>query len=262
MVTYFPAVDATHEAPAELHYPDVVARLESLGFARVGRIRLAVPPADWQKLLTSYTPHDAEVLSHHEQIPGVVLVAPDGDAYVDVDWFYDSPSIRFRTLLDDGTVVETQRAWDHDPAWPLRLQRAVKHRDRRQEQLLEVAAGRDLVLAASRDVDEVWEEHRARVAAAGRPVAVHRNEMAQLLPLWDRFLDHGMRCAVRASRVARLFTMVLPILAAIVSFWLTTTEHVVSAIVVLTVLGVVPVVLTPRVAVRTRYVRALRPAWR
>lgn len=261
MVTYFPAADATDEAPDELHYPEIVERLESLGFLRVGRIRLAVPPTDWQQLLASYLPPDAAALAAHERIPGTVLVAPDGDAYVDVDWFYDSPSIRFRTLLGDGTVVETQRAWDNDPAWPVRLHRAIKHRDRRQEQLLEVAEGRDLAVAESRDVDGVWEEHRARVARAGRPVAVHPNDMAQVLPLWDRFLDHGMRCAVRAGRVARLFTTVLPVVAAVVSFWLTTTGHLLGGVVVVTV-ALAAVLLTPRVAIRIRYVRGLRPAWR
>jgi hypothetical protein len=261
VVTYFPATDATHEAPDELHYPEIVERLESLGFQRVGRVRLDVPDADWQKLLASYTPHDAEVMAHHERIPGVVLVAPEGDAYVDVDWFYGSPSVRFRTLLDDGTVVETQRAWDSDPAWPVRLHRAIRHRVRREEQLLDVADGRDLVIAASRDVEGVWEEHRARLATAGRPAAVHRRDMGQLLPLWNRFLEHGMRCAVRASRVARLFTMVLPVLAAVVSVWLTVTDHLLGAIVVVS-LGVVLVLLTPRIAIRVRYVRRLRPAWR
>ncbi|HET7736231.1 MAG TPA: hypothetical protein VFK52_09675 [Nocardioidaceae bacterium] len=261
MVTYFPATDATHEAPDELHYPEVVERLESLGFVRVGRLRLAVPPAEWEALLATYTPGDAAELAYHEAIPGVVLVAPDGDAYVDVDWFYESPSIRFRTLLEDGTVVETQRAWDNDPAWPVRLHRAVKYRIRREEQLLEAADGRDLAVAGSSDVGGVWEEHRARLARAESPPAAHSGDMGQLLPLWNRFLEHGMRCAVRASRVARIFTMALPLLAAVVSVWLTATDRLLAAIAVV-LLGLVLVLLTPRIAIRTRYVRRLRPAWR
>jgi len=261
VVTHFPAVDATDEAPDDLHYPEIVERLESLGFLRVGRVRLDVSAGDWQKLLALYTPQDAQALVEHERIPDVVLVAPGGDAYVDVGWFYDSPAIRFRTLLADGTVTETQRAWDNDPAWPVRLQRAARYRDRRQEQLLDVAAGRDLVLARSATPEGVWEEHRARVAVAGATPVDHRPDMAQLLPLWNRFLEHGMRCAVRAGRVTRVFSMVLPLLAAVASVWLTTAGHVLLAVLVC-LLGVLPVVATARIAIRSRYVRRIRPAWR
>ena len=50
-----------------------------------------------------------------------MLAAPDASAFVGVDWFYGMPSVRLRSLLADGRLVETQRAWDRMPSQPLAL---------------------------------------------------------------------------------------------------------------------------------------------
>ncbi|HSV39843.1 MAG TPA: hypothetical protein VLI04_13885 [Nocardioidaceae bacterium] len=262
MFKHFPPTDATADAPDEIHYPELVAQLERLGFERVGRVRLDVPVEEWQQLLSQYTHHDAEVMVAHEAIPSVVLVAPEGDAYVEVDWFYDSPSIRFRTLLQDQTIVETQRAWNHDPAWPRRLHRALPYRDRREEQLLDVAKGRDLVIAKSETVEQVWQEHRERVARASVEPVPHRNDMSQVLSLWDRLLAHGMRCAVRARRVALVVHGLVPLLATVLCLWLTVSGRVLWGLAVLWMFGILPVLVSSRTAIRIRYVRWLRPPLR
>ena len=252
--------DRTRDAPDEVHHPGVVAELEALGFERVGRLGMDLEPAVWQEMLAEYSPSDADVMAAAERVPAVVLVSPDGDAYVDVDWFWGGPSVRFRTELTNHRVLETQLQWRELPAMPRRLRRAARHRVLAEEQLIEVAPGRDLT-AREGDMGSLWAIHRHRLARTGQAVN-HARDMGQVTALYDRFLQHSLRWAVRASRLASVLNTLLPLLAAVLSIWLTISDHVLWAAVVILVAGLVPVALAPRVAIRMRYVRSMRPTWR
>ncbi len=59
-----------------------------------------------------------------------------GTSFVDIsEWFFDSPAVRIRTILGDGSLVETWRRFDHPPVLPLSHQgvnitQDIAHKDR------------------------------------------------------------------------------------------------------------------------------------
>ena len=111
MLTY---VDVSHSDDDREDHPDVVAGFEALGFERVGRV-LSQPAMPFEELAASFAEPDASAFMAHTTVPTPVLRSPGGDAFVDVSWFWDGPSVRLRTRLLDGSLAETLLRWVRQP---------------------------------------------------------------------------------------------------------------------------------------------------
>lgn len=199
--------DVTSVAPAITHFPEWVVALENLGFVRLGRVQGVVDPGGIEALASDYRPEDLEQLIAAERVPAVVLAAADGSSFVDVDWFWGGPSVRFRTLTTDGRLVSTCRAWEHMPAWPVKLRYAERFRSLAQEQRLWAVRGRSLEIVADADAAVLWERHRAHLARLAAVPEPH-DTLAGYIRISERTFTHEQRTADRA-RTASFVALVL-----------------------------------------------------
>jgi hypothetical protein len=199
--------DVTAAAPAITHFPEWVVALENLGFIRLGRVQGELVPDGIEALAADYEPVDRDQLIAAEQVPTVVLAAPDGSAFADVDWFWGGPSIRIRTLTTDGRLVSTHRAWEHMPAWPTTLRSVARYRSLAQEQRLSEARGRSLEIVADVDAATLWERHRAHLTQLAATPEPH-DTLAGYIRLAERAYEHDQRCSDRA-RPATVAVLVL-----------------------------------------------------
>ena len=159
-------VQVTPEADTPIDYPELVKELEDLGFIEIGRF-VAVPKSgSIEDLADVYEPSLRARFLHHAMTPIPVLRSPDRSTLAEVAWLWDSPSLRMRTCLQDGSLVETLRRWDH----PLPVAEAMtgwwKAVDIDQEMLgsNNPRRGRSMVLAARSSPAEQWAEHQRHVA--------------------------------------------------------------------------------------------------
>lgn len=255
-------LDVTAEAPAVTHFPEWVVALENLGFVRLGRVQGVVHPDGIEGLAADYAPEDRDRLVAAEQVPTVVLAAPDGSAFADVDWFWGGPSVRIRTLSTDGRLVSTHRGWEHMPAWPPRFRALLRYRSLTGEQRLAAARGRNLELVPDADAATLWDRHRAglvRLAVTPEP----HDSLAGYIRLAERAYDHESRCSDRARPatvvavlllMALLLTLVPALVAGARSSW---------GLVGLVLVTVALVWLAAKpLAVWMRYVRWIRPRFR
>lgn len=254
--------DVTSVAPAVTHFPEWVVALENLGFVRLGRVQTVVHPDGIEGLAGDYKPADRDRLIAAEQVPTVVLAAPDGSAFADVDWFWGGPSVRIRTLSTDGRLVSTHRAWEFMPAWPVKLQRATRYRTLRGEQRLSEARGRSLEIVREADAATLWESHRAhlsRVRAAPEP----HDTVAGYIRLSERAIEHELRSAERSP--AATLVAELAVIGAFLTLALVLVPGAASPLGLVGLLAcglvLVWVVQFPIVA-WVRYVRWIRPRFR
>jgi hypothetical protein len=254
--------DVTSVAPAVIHFPEWVVALENLGFVRLGRVQTVLHPDGIEGLAGDYEPDDRDRLIAAEQVPTVVLAAPDGSAFADVDWFWGGPSVRIRTLSTDGRLVSTHRAWEFMPAWPVKLQRATRFRTLMGEQRLSEARGRSLEIVRDADAATLWEAHRAhltRVRATPEP----HDTVAGYIRLSERAIEHELRSAERMP-VASLAVEVA-VLAVLLTLALVLVPAASSALggvgVLVSGIGLAWVLQFPIVA-WVRYVPWIRPRFR
>ena len=189
--------DVTAFAPATTHFPEWVVALEDVGFVRLGRVQGGVDPGGIEALAADYDPEAREQMLTAARIPTMVLAAPDGSAFADVDWFWGGPSVRIRTLTTDGRLVATHRAWEHPPAWPVSLRSVERYRNLALEQRLSAARGRSLEVLAGADAATLWERHRAHLARR-RIVPEPHDTLAGYIRLAERAFEHELRSADRA----------------------------------------------------------------
>ena len=182
-------------------YPELVAALEAIGFRRVGGLLARFhEESDREALVTAYAPDVQPTLRISTQTPETVLAAPDASALVGVDWFWQQPSVRFRSLMTDDGVVETQRAWDHLPPWPVSGQQYVRHLRLRPEQD-HSASGRRFTIVEGDDMGALWEAHRRELGRARGKPREHRS-IDQAAVLWAQLMHHDMRAEAKAARWA------------------------------------------------------------
>ena len=182
-------------------YPEVVAGFEALGFRRVGGLLADLTDAEVEDLLGEYDPEVQPEMRRASRIPETVLAAPDASAFVGVDWFYGMPSVRMRSLLADGRLVETQRAWDRMPSQPLALARSAAQRRLRPEQDLS-APGRLMTLVETDDPAQLWSAHQDALARSEETPVVHRT-IQQAQALWRQCFLHDVRIQIRVGRLVR-----------------------------------------------------------
>jgi hypothetical protein len=254
--------DVTAVAPATTHFPEWVIALENLGFVRLGRVQGVIDPGGIEALAADYEPEARDQMVAAEQLPTVVLAAPEGSAFVDVDWFWGAPSVRFRTLTTDGRLVSTHRAWEQMPAWPVALQPVQRYRILAQEQRLSAARGRSLEIVADGDATTMWESHRAhltRLAASPEP----HDTLAGYIRLAERAFEHEERIAerTRPATIAALILLIGAVLA--VALLLVPPARTIWRLVVLLLLAALLARFAPHPVVAwVRYVRWIRPRFR
>jgi hypothetical protein len=180
------AVAPTDDPPR--FYPETVAAFEQLGFSRIGGVQLVLPDAGIDDLAQSHPAHVREEFRESARTPETLLAAPDGTTFAGVDWFYRQPSVRLRSLLADGRLVETQRGWDHLPVPMTEMEPYVDRLRLRPEQD-RGARGRQFTIVPGADADRLWAVHRESLATAGNPPVEHRTS-EQAVALWQQVLDH------------------------------------------------------------------------
>ena len=253
-------VFGTTAVPADgppAYYPEVVAGFEALGFRRVGGLLADLTDEQVEDLVSSYEPDLQPEVRRSAHTPESVLAAPDGSAFVGVDWFFGMPSVRIRALLADGRLVETQRAWDRMPD-QVRERAPYVARLRLRPEQDRTAPGRLVTLVQEADPVALWTAHQEAVAHADETPVRHLT-IQQAQALWRLCFLHDARIELRvgpASKVALLGLQVvgLTLVAAFVLL-----GHPAWAVATGLVAGALALVLAYRLTWWLRYARWLRP---
>ncbi len=157
--------DASNEPPQPATFPGWVAGFEALGFDQIGCV-LPAKEVDESYFTLYGTEHEA-LARRSVSVPEPILVSPGRDAFIEIgEWFFDTPTIRIRTVLADGSLVETRRRWDH-PLQPLVQGRHANFSRPIETEMLQSNApqrGRSVQIAAGNSAAEMWSAHEAHVA--------------------------------------------------------------------------------------------------
>ena len=191
--------DATENAPPDLHFPYYVQAFQDLRFVRLGRMA-RVMVAGLDEIARYYPEPHRDAFIQMKAIPQTVLAAPDGSAFVLVDWWWGNPEVRLRTVLSTGAVVETRRSWDVPPVW-LSRDRWTKRFVLGDEQRRSAARGRDIRVVAGSPA-ALWRAHQMHVDEyrqknGGKPIA--DLEMVGALNLSSRLAAHDVRVTFRTA---------------------------------------------------------------
>ncbi|HSJ36304.1 MAG TPA: hypothetical protein VLB85_14750 [Acidimicrobiia bacterium] len=118
-------------------------------------------------MAAGYGPEDAERFLEMATMPTPILASPDGTAFADVSWFWDSPSIRIRSLLEDGSLVETLRLWDHSPGLPQALQSFRQNLElyREMTRASTPDRGRSIQVVPDAGPAEMWQAHQRHLTS-------------------------------------------------------------------------------------------------
>lgn len=147
--------------------------------------------------------------------PTPVLVSRDRATAVAVSDLYGQAAVRMRTFLADGSLVETNRRWQHLPPWPRRLAPFQRFTTVDREMLRSAAPGRSVVLSSRSATEQVEEhhEHVDRVAARRGTTAVGFPDMESVAAAWTLAMAHE---EVVRRRADHLFAAGLIALAALI----------------------------------------------
>jgi hypothetical protein len=258
--------DATADAPARIHFPDVVEGFEALGFRRLGRME-RVHPGGVDAVAMVFAEEHREMFREQKSVPMVVLAAEQSNAFVLVDWWWGMPEVRIRTPMLDGSVVETRRAWDRPPVLEKAAQRAASRLDMRREQLISSVpeGGRSIALAAGTPAD-LWAVHEERVTAWARDHSTQPApclDLGQAIELSRRLSVHDIRVVQRIRRILRaaLSLLFAPPLLVLLWTWFSDplTRTGMTVILVGLVLWVLVASIGCRHVLRVRYITQLRP---
>jgi hypothetical protein len=198
------------EAPWLIEYashPDVVLALTRAGLLPAGCL---VFDDGSDGALAWADSYDAETnayfLQQHER-PAPVLATPDGTTLVEVSDMHGAPSVRCRSVLSDGTLVETLLRWPEVPPWPRRLEKARFLTNVEVEMTRQAARGRGVTVADG-GPEEVLAQHLTSLALAEQ---VHGAEplelttMDEVVSVWNAALAHGQQVE-RANLLMTGFT--------------------------------------------------------
>lgn len=188
-------VDATDSPDERIDYPEIVAELLDLGFEKVGRVLAEPTEGTYEDIVATYDPSQARDFLDHCDVPATVLRAPDGTAFVDIAWFWDSPSVRFRTELADGAVAETHRRWTFRPGLPLILEEHWTNFDIDADMMKRSTpgTGRSTVVIKTNSARDQWALHREHVAAyttARSTTGLQHRELNHYIYMSERLFAH------------------------------------------------------------------------
>lgn len=254
--------DATGEEDTRSSFPEIVEQLEQLGFRRLGRIGAAVVPGGVDALAKGYPPGQRELFNAHAPIPADVLGAPDSSAFVDVAWFWGWPSVRFRSLMSSGALVETVRRWDAMPPWPRAMRRSYRYADAEHEMTRWSTSDRPIQVADGSPA-ELWETHRRSLAAhADRQGPPMRHEsLESALWLTRRAYEHDSAVVRRANRT--LLVLVVVVGLALGGLAAPVLESLLLSLVLAPMaVGALMLAVAPWLQIRLWYLPWIRPSFR
>jgi len=157
-------VTSDPDAQAQQWFPEIIDTLLDLGFKRAAIA--AVTVEDPVAVSQHYKEPDRTWFAESANRPTTLLHSPDRDAFAELSgWFGDSPSLRFRSVLDDGSVVETVRQWERLPILNRELnewgdQQSVKSRQTRGHS---PSRGRSKRAIIEGDPGKLWEIHKTHL---------------------------------------------------------------------------------------------------
>lgn len=191
-IEYF---DATHSDDTRVDYPEIVDELVGLGFERFGRVVAAPASGSYEEVAAGYEPSDARRFLDHCDVATTVLRSPDAFTTAEVSWFWDSPSVRMRTRLADGTMVETLRQWKHQPAELMALAGQNKHLDVVTDMTKRSvpAKGRSTIVVDTAESAEQWRRHQDHIRIYAQQRAsneVRVNSMEDVIRTMAMAFDH------------------------------------------------------------------------
>jgi hypothetical protein len=184
------------EAPWLIEYashPDVVRALTDAGLLPAGCLVFddgSDGALAWADAYDDDT--NAYFLQQHER-PAPVLATADSTTVVEVSDMHGAPSVRCRSVLSDGTLVETLLRWPEVPPWPRRMEKARFLSDVEVEMTRQAARGR-VVTVADGGPETVLDQHLKVLAVAERlreAEPLELTTMDEVVSLWNAALVHG-----------------------------------------------------------------------
>lgn len=249
--------------PAHVEDPQPGLRrsLEAAGFTLLGGCALTdAGRRSVGTIAASYGGEHAGTFARRAAEPSQVLASPDGTAFVVLAWLWECRYATFTTVLADGRLLQTSVDWEADPVWPQALA-AHYHRttDRHTEQLVLATDLGTRIVAGG--VEEAWEQHRARVAAAPGPVPDHTSltDLVRICTAESAARSTWVRRVQVASGLLTFLVLLVPYVAA--SRLLGHQPWWIDAALIGVFAGLF-VILNTRVWLRVRRWRRLRPAFR
>lgn len=212
--------DITAQAGPREHSPEFRAGLEALGWVVLGRVRLGTEP-EIRELAEDYPPDMRDSIVETELVGMTVLRSADSTAFALIDWFFECPFTRMMTLLDDGSLVETQEAWTCDPVQTRQARHLATFLHRRREQLRFRADGRSIELVDAptpESLTRAHEEHVARTRQAGGAAPLTHGGLPRATDLWRQQFAHGIQCMSRATRAAIVLSVAVGLILQVALF--------------------------------------------
>ncbi len=164
MIEYW---DATDDPETRVSYPELVDEFIGLGFEMVGRYR-GTPVDQTDEETARSMGAVGELYLEHGTLPTPVLRPPDRSAFAEVSWFLETPAIRIFTVLDDGSLVETLRAYRAPADTSPELRRHWRGVDVDWAiRAHNPAGGRSIVAVEPGPIADLWSRHQQHVAAYG-----------------------------------------------------------------------------------------------
>jgi len=113
--------------PDVVAYPELVQAYRDLGLLAAGCVVLDPGEHGVGPMAAQFDADTERAFLFESERPVPVLITPDATVMVEVSEFFGAPSVRLRTVLHNGALIETLRRWDAVPPWPTSLQRARRH---------------------------------------------------------------------------------------------------------------------------------------
>ncbi|GAA2739852.1 hypothetical protein GCM10009867_37600 [Pedococcus aerophilus] len=206
------------------HHPELVEELEGLGLLPAGCLVLDNgndPSLAWT---ASYDEDASRYFLENTERPEPILVTPCATVAVEVSDWYGGASMRVRTLMADGALVETKLRWPCMPPWPRKMQRAVRLTTLETEMTRHAASGRS-VLVADGTPAQVLARHRDHVRRVERErttVAVPLGSLDDVVDVANTAFKHAEQVETASVLVVGLAHMVAVLIAlvlVVVGFW-------------------------------------------
>jgi hypothetical protein len=200
------------EAPWLIEYashPDVVLTLTGAGLLPAGCLVFddgSDGALAWADAYDDDT--NAYFLQQHER-PAPVLATADSTTLVEVSDMHGAPSVRCRSVLSDGTLVETLLRWPEVPPWPRRMEKARFLTTVEVEMTRQAARGR-MVTVADGGPEDVLEQHLRALSVAEQlheAEALELTTMDEVVSVWNAALLHGQQVE-RANLLLTGFTQI------------------------------------------------------
>lgn len=211
--------------PERLPHPEIVEELVDAGLRPAGCLVDDLDDAQADRLVRGYDGDARAQLLAQLGRPCPVLASADGTTLASVSDLFGMPSVRMRTFLADGSLVETERRWSGLPPWPGRMAPFRRFTSVEREMARCVAPGRTLLISTDAPAGQL-EEHRrqvARVSAARGAAPVPYAGMDGVAAGWNAAFAHEQAVVRRtdlAVGAALVVVMVLVLFALDSTGWL------------------------------------------